>query len=70
MTQKKYRNLYSSNNKETFLNSFSNIDDDFSEIFGKSRLVLGETTYFLNDYKYYFLIFFIILIILIARSIT
>jgi len=70
MTQKKYRNLNSSNNKELFKNSFSNIDEDFSEIFGKSRLVLGETTYFLNDYKYYFLVFFIILIILIARSIT
>jgi hypothetical protein len=70
MTQKKYRNLYSCNNKESFQNSFSNIDDDFSEIFGKSHIVLGETTYFLNDYKYYFLTFFIILIILIARSIT
>jgi hypothetical protein len=69
MTQKKYRNLNSSN-KESFQNSFSNIDEDFSEIFGKSRLVLGETTYLLNDYKYYFLAFFIILIILIARSIT
>lgn len=70
MTQKKYRNLYSCNTKESFRNSFSNIDNDFSEIIGESRIVIGASTYFLNDYKYSFLIFFIILIILIARSIT
>jgi hypothetical protein len=70
MVQKKYKNLYSCNNKESFENSYLNIDKDFSEIIGESQIIIGETTYLLNDYKYYLLAFTIILVILIARSIT
>jgi len=70
MTQKKYKNLYSCDNKESFSNSLSNIDDDFSQIIGESKVVIGGQTYLLNNYKYYLLGFTIILVILIARSVT
>jgi TFIIF-interacting CTD phosphatase-like protein len=69
MTQKKYKNS-KNYNVENFQNTLSNIDDDLSEIFGKSKIVISETTYRFSDYKYYILGIIILLIILIARAIT
>lgn len=66
MSKKNYKN----SSIETFQNNLLNIDSDLTEVIGDSKIVIGETTYYLNDYRYLLFALAIILVILIARSIT
>ena len=66
MSKKNYKN----SSIETFQNNLINIDSDLTEIIGESKIVIGDTTFYLNDYRYLLFALAIILVILIARSIT
>ena len=49
---------------------FEKIDMDMDEIIGDTKIVMGESIFLIKDYKYWIIIFFIILIFLIVRSST
>jgi hypothetical protein len=46
------------------------IDMDMDEIIGDTKIVIGESIFLIKDYKYWIIIFLIILIFLIVRSTT
>jgi len=55
------RNLNKNKPSSNIKQNFQNTSFDTSNIFGNSKLIIGETSYLLNDYKWFILVILLLI---------